>query len=204
MTPRAEWDRWRVWIAKRLKVNENDLRNSRFLANVRNFAPRNGVGTASASRHVSAGIQPTSFEREVLAIVLEDPALAREFGERIPASRFRNEVHRRIYGIIVEHAKELDDTADVFALFAEDSDSAAELSALGQRDRSSTVRYADSAERRAHLERVVERLQLEDEEKRFQELDRRIDELWMSGEAISGDLRAEHEALRVKLKKASC
>jgi len=201
MTPRAEWDRWRVWIAKRLKVNENDLRNSRFLANTQSFAPRNGAGTMSASRHVSAGIQPTSFEREVLAIVLEDPTLVREFRDRIPATRFRNEMHRRIYSTIVEHAGELNDTADIFALFAEDTDSVAELSALGQRDRSSTVRYVDPSERRVHLERVVERLQLEDERRRYQELSRKIDELLTTGQTISSELRSEYDSLVSKLKK---
>ena len=74
------------------------------------------------------------------------------------------------------------------------------LSALGQRDRSSTVRYADSGQRRAHLERVAERLQLEDERRRYQELSRRIDELLTAGQAVSADLRGEFEALVTKLK----
>ncbi|HVA27606.1 MAG TPA: DNA primase, partial [Candidatus Baltobacteraceae bacterium] len=40
MMPREEWDRWRVYVAQRLKVNVEDLRNSRFLSNTANFAPR--------------------------------------------------------------------------------------------------------------------------------------------------------------------
>lgn len=200
MTPVAEWDRWRVWIAKRLKVNENDLRNSRFLANNQSFAPRFGSAGAQGSRHVATTIQPTSFEREVLAIFLEDPSLVRDFGDRIPPARFRNEIYRRIYETIVEHGDRLTDTGDVFAIFADDIQSASELSSLGQRDRSSTVRYADPAQRRAHLERVVERLQLEDADRRYQELSRQIDELITSGQVIGPDLRTEYDTLVAKLK----
>ena len=40
LTPREEWDRWRVYVAARLQVNVDDLRNSRFLADSANFAPR--------------------------------------------------------------------------------------------------------------------------------------------------------------------
>jgi DNA primase len=200
MTPQMEWDRWRVWIARKLKVNENDLRNSRFLANTANFAPRSAV-VGPATRHISTNLQPSSFEREVLAVMLEEPALVREFANRIPVERFRNRAYAQIYGRFVEHAERLGQTADVFALFADDNESVGVLTSLGQRDRSSIVRYEDSAQRRAHLERVVERLQLDEEKRRYQELSRRIDELLMAGQNVSPDLRDEFEALVTKLKK---
>jgi len=200
MTPQMEWDRWRVWVAKRLKVNENDLRNSRFLANTANFAPRS-LGVAPATRHVSTSLQPSSFEREALAIMLEEPGFAREFAGRIPVERFRNATYARIYERLVEHADRVGQTADVFALFADDSESMGVLTSLGQRDRSSTVRYEDSAQRRAHLDRVVERLQLDDERQRYTELSRRIDDLVMAGQNVSSDLRHEFDALVTKLKK---
>ena len=200
MTPQMEWDRWRVWVAKRLKVNENDLRNSRFLANTANFAPRS-LGVAPATRHVSTSLQPSSFEREALAIMLEEPGFVREFAGRIPVERFRNATYARIYERLVEHADRVGQTADVFALFADDSESMGVLTSLGQRDRSSTVRYEDSAQRRAHLDRVVERLQLDDERQRYAELSRRIDDLVMAGQNVSSDLRHEFDALVTKLKK---
>ncbi len=200
MTPQMEWDRWRVWIARRLKVNENDLRNSRFLANTANFTPRS-AGVAPATRHVSTSLQPSSFEHEALAIMLEEPGLVREFAYRIPAERFRNQTYARIYVRLVEYADRLTQTPDVFALFADDDESVGVLTSLGQRDRSSIVRYEDSSQRRAHLERVVERLQLDDERRRYQELSRRIDDLVMSGQNVSSDLRNEFDALVSKLKK---
>jgi DNA primase len=200
MTPQLEWDRWRVWIAKRLKVNENDLRNSRFLANRANFAPRSG-GAVAPTRHLPRSVQPSSFEREVLAIILEEPALVREYAQRIPADRFRSELYGGVYRALAEHADRIADTADVFALFADDNDVMEVLTSLGKRDRSSTVRYEDSEQRRAHLDRVVERLQLEDEQRRYQELSRHIDELVMAGQNVSVEMRDEFETLVSKLKK---
>ncbi|MBV8116581.1 MAG: DNA primase, partial [Candidatus Eremiobacteraeota bacterium] len=60
MTPREEWDRWRVYVAGRLKVSVDDLRNSRFLANSANFAPRAGTGDRPGSRHARASVEPLS------------------------------------------------------------------------------------------------------------------------------------------------
>jgi DNA primase len=199
LTPREEWDRWRVYVAGRLQVNVDDLRNSRFLANGANFAPRSPVqGSGGGSRHARASIEPPPFEREVLSIVLEDPALVAEYAQRIPSSRFRNAIYRRIYERVVEAASTIRTTADIFGLFAEDQTSLDALAMLGRRDRSSTVTYGDSGERRAHLERVVERLQHEDEKRRYQEVSRLIDEHWAAGRPVPDDLRTEFETLNAR------
>jgi DNA primase len=201
MTPREEWDRWRVYVAGRLKVNVDDLRNSRFFANNANFSPRFGATGVAGSRHSPAGVEPLSFEREVLSILMEDPSLASEFGERIASARFRNGVYRDVYEQIVGQAGDLRNTADLYALFAEDQASLDVLTALGRRDRSGTVRYEDPGERRVHLERVVARLQLDEEQLRYQELSHLIDELVTTGQPVSTDLRGEFDALVAKLKK---
>lgn len=197
LIPKAEWDRWRVWIAQRLQLNVDELRNSRFFANSANFAPRQLPVTGHRARTV----HPSSFERDVLAIVIEDPSLLSEFKDRIPQERFRNEVYRRIYDRLAANAERLSQTADVFSLFTDDNETLALLSGLSQRDRSSTPPYTDSDERRAHLERVVERLQLDDQRERYQELSRRIDELATAGQNISTELRGEYDSLVAKLKK---
>ncbi len=198
LTPREEWDRWRVYVAGRLKVNVDDLRNSRFLANSANFAPHSTQ--QAASRYAKARIEPLSFEREVLSIVLEDPSLVREYGGRIAPGRFRHEVYRRIYSRIVEQADWMRGPADVFVAFNDDDEAHALLSTLGQRDRSSAVLYGDADERRAHLDRVVERLEREDEEARLGELSRSIDELFAAGSAVPEELRTEFKELAAKLK----
>jgi replicative DNA helicase len=153
------------------------------------------------TRHLSNSLQPSSFEREALAIMLEEPALVREYRDRIPVERFRNDAYARVYAELLANADRISQTADVFTLFADDNDSVGVLTSLGRRDRSSIVRYEDSTQRRAHLERVVERLQLDDAKRRYQELSRQIDELLMAGQNISSDLRDEFDALVAKLKK---
>ncbi len=199
LTPREEWDRWRVYVAARLQVNVDDLRNSRFLADSANFAPR--ARGLSESRHAPTSVEPLSFEREVLGILLEEPALGAEYGQRISPACFRNEVYRRIYERTIAASGSMLTTADVFGLFGEDQGSLDVLAELSRRDRSSAVRYGDSEERRAHLERVVERLQLEEERRRYRELSDLIDDRIAGGQEVSQELRGEFEALVAKLKR---
>jgi DNA primase len=200
MTPREEWDRWRVYVAGRLKVNVDDLRNSRFFANGANFAPAFGSAGTGGSRHVAAGVQPLSFEREVLSVIVEEPALAGEYGGRIDGGRFQNEVYRRVYERIVEQAGRLRETGDLYVLFAEDEASLEVLTDLGRRDRSNTRQFGDAAERRAQLDRVIERLQLDDHRKRYKELSREIDERYAAGQPVPDELRGEFDALVARLK----
>ncbi|MGB8518994.1 MAG: hypothetical protein WCD38_02410, partial [Candidatus Tumulicola sp.] len=153
------------------------------------------------SRHVRASMEPLSFEREVVGILLEEPALAEEFGERISAERFRNDLYRRIYERIVGAGGTVTSTGDVFGLFGEDQASLDALAALGARDRSSAVRYSGSEERRAHLERVVERLQQDEALQRYRELSRSIDEELSAGRPVSSQVRDEFDALVARLKR---
>ncbi|HTU71143.1 MAG TPA: DNA primase [Candidatus Baltobacteraceae bacterium] len=206
LMPREEWDHWRVYVAGRLKVNPDDLRNSRFLANPANFTRRLDGASAAGSRHVRVNgrfdaVEPLSFEREVLGIAVEDPTLVLEYATRIDPLRFRGDVYRRAYRLLLEHGSELRTAADVLAACADDDEARELLASLGQRDRSSTVRYGDTEERRAHLDRIVERLAREDEANRYAELSRSIDELYEAGESVPSELMGEFENLKLKLKK---
>ncbi|MDQ6930546.1 MAG: DNA primase [Candidatus Eremiobacteraeota bacterium] len=198
MTPVAEWDKWRVYVAGHLKVSVNDLRNTRFLANTMNFSPRSGL-RATATRHVPLGTQPASFEREVLAIILEEPALLAEYGSRIPPHRFPNEIYRGIYERMLGSSAGFTSGADILALFADDHTSVELLSTL--QHRAQTIRYADTDERRGHLDQIAGRLQLEDEKRRYQELSQQIDKTVGAGETVPAELRAEFETLVLKLKR---
>ena len=206
LTPREEWDRWRLYVAGRLKVNVDDLRNSRFLANSANFSPRSGGTSATGSRYARVdgrfgALAPLSYERDVLGIAVEEPALVLEYADRIVPERFRNEVYRRTYQLLLDHADELQTAADALAACADDDEARDLLAALGQRDRSSTVRYGDSNERRAQLDRIVERLRVEDERHRYGELSREIDAIYEAGKSVPSDLLGEFEALKLRLKK---
>ncbi|MBV8689310.1 MAG: toprim domain-containing protein, partial [Candidatus Eremiobacteraeota bacterium] len=199
MTPVAEWDKWRVYVAGRLKVSPNDLRNSRFLANAANLAPR---GPLRASRHIAPNFQPASYEREILGIVVEEPGLLVDYSAELPPpSRFLNDVYRRIYERLRQEAPRLSASVDIFALFAEDSEVIEVLSALQKPDRSSTVRYLDPEDRRLHLERIIKRLQLDAKKERYQKLSRQIDELVGAGKDVPADVRNDYDALVAELKK---
>jgi hypothetical protein len=198
MTDRAEWDRWRVYVAGRLQVSVDDLRNSRFLADAANFTPRS---SATGSRYVPSTAQPLSFEREAISIFFEEPALVADFGKRIAPDRFRNPAYRRIYERLVAAPFVLRETADVFGLFSEDAESAELLAGLGARDRSSATIYAGTDDRRVHLERIVERLALDDERGRYRTLSETIDRRLAAGETISDEMRAEFETLVARLKR---
>ncbi len=199
LAPREEWDRWRVYVAGRLQVNVDDLRNSRFFANSANFAPRSGAAAFSGSRHAPAPVEPLSFERAVVGILLEEPALALEFADQIPPARFGNALYRRMYERLLGAAGTLHESADVLGLFAGDQESLDALAGLARRDRSSAVLYETSQERREPLELVVERLQIEDAKRRYRELSQYLDERHTAGEPISEDVRAEYRALASKL-----
>ncbi len=200
MTDRSEWDRWRVYVAGRLQVSVDDLRNSRFLADAANFAPRSG-GSVTGSRHVPATAQPLSFEREAVSIFLEEPTLVADFCTRISPDRFRDEAYRRIYERFVAAPFVLRETSDVFELFSEDAESSELLAGLGVRDRSSATIYAGSEDRRAHLERIVERLALDDERGRYRALNETIDRRMAAGESIPDDMWAEFKSLTARLKR---
>ncbi len=194
LAPPEEQDRWRVYAAGRLGLSIDDLRRARLLVNPAHFAPRGGA--ANASRHVvPAAMERPSFEREVLSIVLDEPALVAEYGDRIPPERFEHPEHRRIWETLRGHARSLVQPSDVLAVFAGDDDAAATLASV-----SGVVRWHDTEERRAKLDRVVARFARDDAEHRYRELDERLDRILEAGEPVPADLRAAHAALAAELK----
>ncbi len=203
--PAQERDRWRVYVAGRLGLSVDDLRKSRLLTNPLHFAPRGPDGgergPARAGRHVMPGaVDAPSFEREVLAIMLEEPILLVAYAKRIPPERFEDRVLRRVYATLVDRREELLQPSDIRALFSEDEEASAVLDAIQGAERSVTVRFAESADRCAYLDRVVERFRAADLQRRYRELDSLLDRLHESGERIPTELREEHRALLTKLK----
>ncbi len=106
LAPAEEQDRWRVYAAGRLGLDVDDLRKARLLLNPLHFAPRGADG--HASRHVVPGaLERPSFEREVLAIVLDEPAARRRVRRADRPERFENPRLRRIWQTLREHARSL-------------------------------------------------------------------------------------------------
>jgi DNA primase len=195
LAPPEEQDRWRVYAAQRLGLAVDDLRRARLMVNPVHFVPRGS--DANASRHVVPAVtERPSFEREVLAIALDDPALVAEYAERIPAERFATPQFRHVWEALRAHARSLVQPSDVFAVFQGDEDAAATLASV-----SGSVRLADAEDRRAKLDRVVARFARDDAERRYRELDAELTQLVDADRPVPDDLRAEHVALAVQLKK---
>jgi len=201
--PRVEWDRWRVYAAGALGLSVDDLRRNRFVSNPANFAPRTDpgarpVGGASGgamTRHISSAKEPPPIEREILAALVDEPALVAEFAPQIPPEVFRDDRYREIYCALCAVAERLVTVGDVYAALGRDRDAVELVVALQKPDRSSKLRFPDSLARRAHLERVVDRLAEEDVERRFRDLDARIDAAFVSGAPIPQAERDEHRRL---------
>jgi DNA primase len=192
--PREEWDRWRVYVANALGLAADDLRKSRFVANPANFAPRDASG-ARFVRHAAPAAQPLGLERDVLMTLLDEPALVAEYSGKIPQEMFKDTRYGRIYETLVARESELVAPSDVFASFGDDREAVDTLIALQQADRSSKVRFADSAERRAHLDRIVEVLNEGGLDRRLKEFEITIDARLAAGEPIPEAERAEYRKL---------
>ncbi len=192
--PAVEWDKWRVYIAGALGLAVDDLRRNRFVSHAANFAPRTGAGAALRG-HVAPAAEPPPIEREILAALVDEPALVAEFGPLIPAEIFRDERYREIFRTLCVVAESLVTASDVYAALGTDGNAVELIVALQKTDRSSRVRFPDSLARRAHLEGVVDRLNEEILEQRFREIDARIDAAFASGVSVSEDERNEHRRL---------
>jgi DNA primase len=192
--PREEWDRWRVHVAGRLGLNVDDLRRSRFVVETK-LPP--GAAPSRFTRHASVAAGTTGrvppFEQHVIEIILLEPELARAYSDRIPVQSFTQETYREIYERIVEHAGELSQTADLLALFSGDDEAELVLADLGGLE-------LDANARRAHLDRIVTKLEEDRAAARYRELSRLQDELFLSGKPVPSELRDEFSTLVSKLK----
>ncbi len=196
--PRTEWDRWRVYAAQALDLSIDDLRVSRFAADAANFAPR-GAANVLGTRHMAPMAEPPSVERDVLAALLDEPGLFAEYAGRLPADFFRDGRLERIYTLLTEQSTTLTTTSDVFAALAGDAEATDAVTRLLKPDRSSQVRFQDSAARRAQLDGVLERIEAERNEARYRELDAKIDEAFLTGGVVSTAERDEHRRLREEM-----
>ncbi len=192
--PRTEWDRWRVYAAQALDLSADDLRVSRFSADPSSFAPRPGGG--AGTRHVGTIAEPPSMERQVLAALVDEPTLFAEYGGRLPQTFFRDRRYAAVYAALAAAADSLVTSEDVYAALAGDGEAVETVIALMKPDRSSAVLFQDSVARRAHLDRVLERIDSERLEDRYKELDAKIDASFLSGAAVTPEERDEHSRLR--------
>jgi DNA primase len=197
--PREEWDRWRVYVAGRLGLSADDLRVSAFRNNRANFEPRG----AGFTRHASAAAEPPTIERDILATLLGEPALVAEYASRIPAGRFEPGPYLSLYAELCRHAAELRTPSDVLAALGDDAAAIETVVGLQAGERSGSVRFRDSAERRLHLDRIVERIHEEVDLRRMRELAVTIDALVTAGQAVPEPERDEYAQLVEKRERSA-
>jgi DNA primase catalytic core len=199
--PREEWDRWRVYLANRLGLAADDLRKSRFVGNPASFAPREGAATFV--RHLAPAAELPGIERDVLTTLLEEPALVAEYAGRIPEDIFKDERYAVVYRTLVAAGEQLVTAADALAAFGDDRDAVETLVALQKAERSSKVRFPDSAARRAHLDAIVARLEESVLQRRKRELSERIDRLLEAGQPLPQDDWSEYQSLVQRLDRSA-
>ncbi len=195
-----ERDRLLVHAAARLGVPVNDFRNA-FGADRANFAPRIAVGGGSRVGHIAPMAERPSFEREVLAALVDEPALVALYADAIPLELFRDARYREIYRVLRDRRTELLLAADVFSAFAGDTASMELLATLQRPDRSSQIRFPDSTARRAHLDRAIEGLTESRLESRRQELTAAEDAAFAAGLALAQPEKDELIHIRRELEE---
>ena len=196
--PQLEWDRWRVYAANRLSLAVDDLRNARFAANAANFGPRGNTGMV---RHIAPAAEPPPMERDILAALVDEPSLAAEYADRIPPETFADERYLRIFQALCKLPAGFEGATDVYAALDDDRDAVAIVASLQKPDRSSKVRFGDSAARRAHLDRVVEVLTESRLEQRKRELDASMAEAFAAGRTVPSGERDEFRHVVEELEK---
>jgi DNA primase len=200
IAPQAEWDKERTYVAQRLGLNVDDLRRNRLMMAPR-FVMRDGrMEGPSRTQHPIVREAP-AWERDVVIVIFEEPALLAAYAAAIPAERFTHPTVRSLYERLVAEGEGLLQPSDVMAVFSDDAEALSALAALAKTERSSTVRFADTEARREFFERLVERFRADDERRRFRELDAEITRLYETGVTVPKTMRDEHAALAAKVKR---
>jgi DNA primase len=152
--PMEEWDRWRVYVAGKLRLSPDDLRLSRLYADPARFSPKAPPG-ARFSRHLAPAPKRVTFERDVIAAFVEEPLLLEEYSGRIAPEALVDPALREILERLYAARAELRTGADVGALFSDSDDVVTLLAELEVGERSKRRRFEESSERRTFLDRVA-------------------------------------------------
>lgn len=203
--PREEWDRWRVYVAGKLRLSPDDLRLSRIYADPGRFSPKVPAG-ARFTRHLAPAPKRVTFERDVVAAFVEEPLLLDEYAGRIAPEAFVDPVLHEVLEQLFAARAELRTAADVTALFAERGDVVALLAELELGDRSKLRRFEDTSQRRAFLDRVAALLDARRRAGEVREelvtLENEISSLLSEGQPIPKEIKERQVQLEDALREA--
>jgi DNA primase len=203
--PREEWDRWRVYVANKLRLSPDDLRLSRIYSDPARFSPKAPPG-ARFTRHLAAAPKRVTFERDVVAAFVEEPLLLEEYAGHIAPEAFVDPVLREVLEQLFGARAELRTAADVTALFAEQGDVVSLLAELELGERSKLRRFEDTSQRRAFLDRVAALLDARRRASAVREelvtLENEIASLLSEGRPIPKEIKARQVQLEDALREA--
>jgi len=197
--PRAEWDRWRLYVADRLGLAIDDLRRARIAPPPQRPipSPTGSVDRPLPPRPPTPAPRP-SRDRDILGIFVETPSLLAEYRDRIAPERIRELPFRRLYRCLLA-ADRLETGVDVLMAARSDELAAEALLALSSEERSPTLRYRDMESRRLTLDRLLALFAREDDEQRRQELGQQIDVYLATGVPVPTELLAEQRDIEARL-----
>jgi DNA primase len=188
--PPLERDRLRVRIAQKLGLSIEEVRRA--------VVPRRPPLRQEFARAAKPFVPAAGRDREILALLVEEPALIAEYRDRILPERLRDPRCRKLYQRFLAY-ETMESASDVLASVSEDPEIGEVLLALSGEERSSTVRFRNGAERRAHLDKVVAALTREDDERRRREIAGQIDALLSDGNPVPQELIDEQRAIQTRL-----
>jgi DNA primase catalytic core len=205
LSPREEWDRWRVYVAGKLRLSPDDLRLSRLYGEPGRFSPKGPPG-ARFTRHLAPAPKRVTFERDVIAAFVEEPLLLGEYFGRIAPEAFADPELREVLERLYAARGDLTTAADVTALFAERGDVVALLAELELGDRSKRRRFEDTSQRRAFLDRLAAlldaRRRAAEVRRELVELEHEIASLLSEGRPIPKDIKERQVQLEDALREA--
>jgi DNA primase len=203
--PREEWDRWRVYVAGKLRLSPDDLRLSRIYTDPGRFSPKGPPG-ARFTRHLAPAPKRVTFERDVIAAFAEDPLLLEEYAGGIASQAFVDPVLREVLEQLYASRADLRTAADVTALFAERGDVVTLLAEFELGERSKLRRFEDTSQRRAFLDRVAALLDARRRASEVREelvtLEHEITSLLSEGRPIPKEIKERQVQLEDALREA--
>ncbi|TAM77231.1 DNA primase [bacterium] len=194
-----ERDYWLVQLCRRLGVDPQEVRASRFLAEAWHRAERPAAGTRAFTRYAPAIPQRHPRERDFLATLLAQPALLETVASSVRLESIEDPVYRRLYGALLAHRGQLEAGIEPFAFLGDDEEAAGALADV----LSSTAAAASQALAPEALEEQVQRfaadLAQRGDRRRLGELEREIEQKYAQGDGVPAELRDESQAIRHRL-----
>lgn len=195
-----ERDYWLVQLCRRLDLDPQEVRASRFLGEMWRRSGHQRAGERTAlTRYTPPIPQRYAREREVLAALLVQPSLLATAGRRIGFEAFEDPVYRRIYAVLLERRTQLEAGIEPFAFFGDDEEATSLLAQVLSSTAAAAAQAMSHEVREELVERFAAELEARADKHRLRELEREIERRYGQGEGLPAGLYEEAESIRRRL-----